>query len=97
MGPRGRAGLAALALLLASATHAADLTRKAPYLVPASGPGQMKVAWQLTATDTARIEWGLDTSCALGSARTSEYGPDHQHAFIIGGLQPDFMEKITWD
>jgi len=66
----------------------ADLMRKEPYLVHPGVPAQMKVVWQLTATDTCRIAWGTDTACALGSMRTSEYGPDHQHAFTIDGLAP---------
>jgi hypothetical protein len=76
------------ALWWASPGGAADLTRKEPYLVPTASASQMKVVWQLTGTDTARIEWGTDTSCSLGGATTLEYGADHQHAFTIPGLAP---------
>jgi hypothetical protein len=84
--------LAALVVLLgllgAQAGHAADLTKKEPYLLYAGNPAQMQVLWQLTATDTARIAWGTDTTCALGSVQTVEYGADHQHTYTISGLTP---------
>jgi hypothetical protein len=79
---------ALLLLLGAAAADAADLTRKEPYLIYPGNPTEMRVLWQLTATDTARIEWGTDTTCALGSVGTTEYGADHQHAYTIGGLTP---------
>src|SRR5512146_2976865 len=76
----------ALALPIASAGTAAeaadpevavDLFRKAPYLIDPGDPSRMTVLWQLAATDTARIEWGIDTTYALGTVQTLEYGYGH--------------------
>jgi hypothetical protein len=46
----------------------------------------MEVHWQLDGTDTCILEWGTDTTYSLGQTVTSEYGTDHQHTFIIPGL-----------
>jgi len=79
--------LALIALAVASPARA-DLIKKEPYLIYPGNPEQMQVVWQLSATDTTRIEWGPDTSCSEGSVQTSEYGTDHQHTWTIGGLAP---------
>jgi hypothetical protein len=63
-------------------------TEKAPYLIWPGNPAEMQVLWQLDGPDTCEIEWGLDTTYALGSAETTEYGTDHQHTFTIPGLVP---------
>ena len=63
-----------------------ELLRKSPYLIYPGDPSRMTVLWQFAATDTARISWGTDTTCALGSAQTTEYGYDHQHRITLEGL-----------
>ena len=71
--------------------EAADLlhpVRKPPYLISEGDNTQIRVLWQLTVTDTCRIEWGLDTLYSLGAADTYEYGADHQHGATITGLTP---------
>jgi hypothetical protein len=65
-----------------------DLMRKSPYLIWPGDPTRMEVLWQLSATGASTIEWGPDTTCALGSAQTSEYGNDHQHTWTITDLTP---------
>lgn len=65
-----------------------DLFRKQPYLIFPGDPTRMRVLWQLTASAPSTISWGPDTACALGSAATSEYGVDHQHAYTISALAP---------
>ncbi len=65
-----------------------DLTRKQPLLIWPGDPTQMDVVWQLTATAPSTIDWGADTTYALGSHVTNEYGSDHQHAYTISGLTP---------
>ena len=72
---------AALATAAAGSTHAAshpslqrvqvDPFRKEPYLIFPGDPTQMKVLWQLVATDTSTIQWGADSTYAAGSAQTS--------------------------
>jgi hypothetical protein len=95
--------LALLVLLLglagAAAGHAADLMRKQPYLVYPGDPAQMQVLWQLTATATSTLEWGTDTTYALGSVANAEYGGDHQHSFTIDGLAPGtrYRYRVTTD
>ena len=95
--------LAPLVLLLgltgAPAGHAADLMKKQPYLVYPGDPAQMQVLWQLTATATSTLEWGTDTTYALGSVANAEYGPDHQHACTIDGLAPGtkYRYRVTTD
>ncbi|HVP14261.1 MAG TPA: metallophosphoesterase, partial [Terriglobales bacterium] len=80
--------LLALPLADAPAARAADWMRKQPYLIYPGQPGQIKVLWQLTGTDTCRLAWGTDTTCSLGSVASPEYGDDHQHAVTIEGLEP---------
>lgn len=65
-----------------------DLMRKQPYLIWPGDNTEMEVLWQLTGAATSTIEWGVDTTYALGSVPTAEYGADHQHAYTIGGLAP---------
>jgi hypothetical protein len=76
---------------------AVDLTRKAPYLIYPDSVTQMEVHWQLTATATSTLEWGTDTNYGLGSAQTTEYGTDHQHAYTIDGLTPGtkYFYRVT--
>jgi hypothetical protein len=79
----------ALAFLAAAgASGRPDLMRKQPYLIWPGDPTRMEVLWQLSASGTSTLEWGADTSCALGSTQTSEYGADHQHASTIPDLTP---------
>lgn len=62
--------------------------RKAPYLIYTGDNTELKALWQLSSTDTCTIEWGTDTSYALGNEQTFEYGGDHQHGYTIAGLAP---------
>jgi hypothetical protein len=57
----------------------------------------MKVLWQLSATDSATIAWGPDTTYSSGSVVTHEYGTGHQHAYVISGLAPGskVLYKVT--
>ena len=88
-----------LGLAGAGAGHAADLMKKQPYLIYPGDPVQMQVLWQLTATATSTLEWGADTTCALGSVANAEYGGDHQHAWTIEGLTPGtkYWYRVTTD
>jgi hypothetical protein len=74
-----------------------DLFRKQPYLIFPGDPTQMKVLWQLTATDSSTIQWGVDSTYSGGSARTGEYGADHQHTLTIDGLTPaqHYFYRVT--
>lgn len=65
--------------------------RKAPYLVYPGEPTTMQVLWQAPGTGRSTIEWGLDSDCALGSAKTVEFGNNHQHTFILTDLTPGTM------
>ena len=59
---------------------------KDPYLIYTGNTDEMMVLWQLDATATCALEWGLDTSYSSGSVQTSEFGTDHQHEYVISGL-----------
>ncbi len=63
------------------------LTRKAPYLIYEGNSQEMTLLWQLTSSATCSLEWGNDTSYALGSVETNEYGDDHQHRYTFSGLE----------
>lgn len=65
-----------------------SLFRKNPYLIYTGNNTQMKIVWQLKETARSMIRWGMDSSYSLGSARTKEYGNDHQHAYTIKRLKP---------
>ena len=69
-----------------------DLILKPPYLIWPGNPTEMRVLWQLTATGTSTIDWGTDTTYALGSAQTSEYNSSHQHSYTI----PDLTLGLTY-
>jgi hypothetical protein len=88
-----------LGLAGGSAAHAADLMRKQPYLIYPGNPTQMQVLWQLTDVATSTLEWGADSTCALGSVANAEYGGDHQHAWTIEGLTPatKYWYRVTTD
>jgi predicted phosphodiesterase len=60
--------------------------KKGPYLLYPGVNTQMTVLWQLTATQTCTLEWGLDTNYSTGSTQTTEYGTDHQHKHTITNL-----------
>ena len=66
----------------------ADLFRKEPYLIFSGDPTRMTVLWQLTATDTSLVQWGVDSSYATGGVLTTEYGTDHQHWWTLEDLTP---------
>jgi hypothetical protein len=83
----------ALALLLTAtnlvAPAPADAAmRKGPYLIYEGLNTEMRVLWQLTASEVCTIDWGIDETCSLGSAQTLEYGSDHQHTYVIPDLAP---------
>jgi len=48
----------------------------------------MDIHWQLTDTDSSKIEWGGDTNYSTGYINTTEYGSYHQHTYTISGLTP---------
>lgn len=62
--------------------------RKGPYLIYPGDPTTMRVLWQVHETALCRLDWGMDTRYAEGSVETTEYGDDHQHAYLIAGLAP---------
>jgi hypothetical protein len=62
--------------------------RKGPQLILTGVNTEMRVAWQLDATLTATLEWGTDLQYSLGTTRTVETGPDHQHVSTLGQLAP---------
>ena len=66
----------------------ADALRKPPYLVWPGDPTKMQVLWQTAASWPCSIQWGTDTNYGLGSVQTSEFGDDHQHAYMLTGLSP---------
>jgi hypothetical protein len=87
-----------LSLLLLFATEQSTAAmRKAPYVIYAGTNTAMEVHWQLTGTSTCTLEWGSDTSYALGATQTQEYGSDHQHRFTIPGLTPNnkYYYRVT--
>jgi hypothetical protein len=86
LGVLGILAFATRASCSADAALLPDLIRKQPYLIFRGDPTQMQVLWQLTGTAPASIAWGPDTTCALGSAPTAEYGTDHQHSYVIPDL-----------
>ena len=62
------------------------VVKKGPYLIYPGNNTQMTVLWQLDATSSATLAWGLDTSYSTGSANTTEDGNDHQHKYTITDL-----------
>jgi hypothetical protein len=87
--------VAALFLLGLPAAHAA--VKKTPFLIYNGTNTQMVVRWQLDASQTCTIQWGLDTDYDAGSAQTTEYGTDHQHQYTITGLTPGTTYYYTVD
>jgi Calcineurin-like phosphoesterase/Purple acid Phosphatase, N-terminal domain len=86
---RTKVMLLAVGFLLAFSITAFSLSvEKGPYLIFPGDNAQMTVLWQLDATSNCSLEWGTDTTYALGSVQTSEYGSDHQHKYTITGLAP---------
>lgn len=83
-------------LVLSSCSDAA--LRKAPYLVYRGVNTQMQVLWQLDSAEVCTIQWGSDQSYSGGSAQTYEYGPDHQHAYVISNLAPGTIccYRVLW-
>lgn len=74
-----------------------DTMRKAPYLIYTGNNSEMQILWQLTATDTCSLEWGIDTLYGLGNTSTTEYGNSHQHTYTIDNLMPGakYYYKVT--
>ncbi len=64
------------------------LMRKAPHLIYPGVNTEMDVHWQLYATEDCVVEWGPDTTYALGRVTSVEYGFDHQHSLTISDLTP---------
>jgi hypothetical protein len=71
--------------------------KKQPYLIYENNNTSMRVLWQLEVTEVCNIYWGTDTNYTLGSWISNEYGDDHQHSFIITGLNPGtkYYYKVT--
>ncbi len=67
------------------------LMRKQPYLVFPGANTEMDLHWQLTMPGSCTVEWGLDTTYALGRARTGACGSDYRHAYTITGLTPGML------
>ncbi len=63
--------------------------RKTPYLVFNGVPDEMDVHWQMLSAVPCTLDYGTDTSYALGSFVTAEYGASHQHEVTLMGLDPD--------
>jgi hypothetical protein len=62
--------------------------RKGPDVIYAGTNMQMKIVWQLDTTLTSTLQWGSDNRYSLGSVTTTEYSPDHQHAYTLTNLEP---------
>jgi predicted phosphodiesterase len=75
-----------LIFFLCGATTFADI-KKGPYLMYEGSNTSMAVLWQTDGTESNIIRWGTDTTYGLGQAISTEYD-DHQHKFVITGLQP---------
>jgi hypothetical protein len=67
----------ATALLLPGLRAVQAAVKKAPYLIYNGNNTQMEVRWQLDASQTCLLQWGLDTDYDSGSAQTAQYGTDH--------------------
>ncbi len=78
----------AVLLALASNAGATPPFVKDPYLIYMGCDSSMTVHWQIEDSDMCLIEWGTDTTYALGSSYTSEYNSDHFHRYDITGLSP---------
>ena len=65
--------------------------RKEPYMIWTGVNDEMQILWQLYTSYSCSIEWGLDQNYSLGNATTNQYGNDHQHTYIITGLEPDTL------
>lgn len=62
--------------------------RKGPYLIYPGDPTTIRVLWQAHATIPCTLEWGTTTQYSTGAVLTTEYGDDHQHAYLISNLAP---------
>jgi calcineurin-like phosphoesterase family protein/K319-like protein/purple acid phosphatase-like protein len=82
-----RRSFAILLVLLSCGSAAFAGIVKGPYLMYEGSNTGMAVLWQTDVTESDIIRWGTDTTYSLGQASSSEYG-DHQHKFVITGLQP---------
>ena len=74
-----------LVLFLGSAAAFAGI-KKGPYLMYEGSNTSMAVLWQTDATESNLIHWGTDSTYSIGQTTSTEYG-DHQHKFVISGLQ----------
>ena len=83
-----RSGTATPTVTAATASFPAVVLRKGPDLVFTGDNTQMKVVWQLDTSQASSLQWGTDLGMSGGSATTSEYDADHQHAYTITGLRP---------
>ena len=79
-------GIMIVFLLCATAAFAA--IRKGPYLMYEGTNTSMTVLWQTDLTESNVIRWGTDTGYSTGQATSTEYEADHQHKYLITGLQP---------
>jgi hypothetical protein len=80
-------GLNTTLVLVSTEQVPADM-RKAPYVIYNGVPTEMEIHWQLTMTTSCTFEWGIDSSYAMGTDQTQEYGSDHQHMYAVPGLMP---------
>jgi hypothetical protein len=80
-----------LIVFLLCATTAFSAMRKGPYLMYEGTNTSMTVLWQTDLTESNVIRWGTDTGYGAGQATSTEYDTDHQHKYLIAGLQPGVM------
>lgn len=86
-------------LVLSQFSNLLAAVRKAPYLIYENNNTEMTVLWQLNSAASCGIEWGEDQTYSLGEAVTVEYGDDHQHKYVIAGLQAGqlYYYRVTAD
>ncbi len=78
--------LLALTILLGNFVEAQSFI-KGPYLLYPNNNTQMTVMWQLDASATSTISWGI-TKMYGNSKSVTEFGTDHQFKYTISGLNP---------
>ncbi|VAX25413.1 hypothetical protein MNBD_IGNAVI01-1824 [hydrothermal vent metagenome] len=86
-------------LELKAATSAPSSMRKAPYLIYRGNNTEYQILWQLNKTMECKLEWGTNIFYADGNVTTTEYGTDHQHAYIFQDLTPrtKYYYRVTVD
>jgi len=78
----------ALVLVLVLAQLSPAAIKKGPYLIYPGTNTQMMVLWQLDASTSCSLEWGLDAHYQSGRVTGAEMNSDHQYKQLIDGLTP---------